>query len=109
MNALPCISDLIQHDIDRDVKRQDAITELSAKLFERYWTDDEKMSEALCDALHYSSHQRDIDAKRLITMLRDGSDDLQLACMIRKACDTYLADEALDQARHKIDKRGDES
>ena len=89
-----------------DSMREAAIEARTEQLSADYWQDLEHLSDALSDVagtVGWYRHRKPVhhDAVRLLTLLRDGSDDLELARMIREAAQRYIAATAGDEAEHE--------
>lgn len=111
MNALPCIA---SRDADRhaaELGRKDAIEARAIELQDEMWKDLEELSDAFGDAavtigyyrrkpMSASSIHRDTD--KFLTLIRDGSDDLELARMLRAEMKDYISDTAGDRAEEEL-------
>jgi hypothetical protein len=90
-----------------DSMREAAIEARKEQLAADYWQDLEHLSDALDDAVYRLGNYK---RKRLnhprcvefLTLLRDGSDDIELARMIRECAQKYIADTASDQAEEEF-------
>ncbi|TPG50157.1 hypothetical protein EAH75_01275 [Rhodanobacter glycinis] len=95
-----------------DSMREAAIESRTEQLTADYWQDLEYLSDALSDVaitVGWYRNRKPVHhgAVRLLTLLRDGSDDLELAQIIREAALQYIAATAGDEAEHESLERGD--
>jgi hypothetical protein len=109
MKSIPCISDYGQSQDDRDTRRSDAIVERSEELYEEYWVDEERVSEALTDALYYFAKDSDRDEGNLdiIRKFMDGDCDEDFVGMLRMRVDMYFSEMAETFATEEVDGKSE--
>lgn len=103
MNALPCIAsrDADRHASERgnEEYREQAITDRVNQLKPEMWQDLECLSDAANDCMSVIANYRrrkscHPDAQKFLELLRDGTDDAELARLFRVAAKDSVADTA---------------
>jgi hypothetical protein len=111
MNALPCYADLAvrQHadERGRQVAEEERLNERAGQLADEMWQDMEHLSDALDDAVGKVGYYRKDRgnhplASRVLVLLRDGADDVELARTLRKAARDYIDMLAMDRATEEF-------
>jgi hypothetical protein len=90
-----------------DSEREAAIERRTEALIAEMWQDPEYLSDAMSDAAVTIGWYRKgrvchPDAVRWLTMLRDGSDDMELARMLRESVRDAISDAASDRAEKEF-------
>lgn len=90
-----------------DSMREAAIEARTEQLQSDYWQDLEQLSDAFNDAAYNIGYFRSKEARRtntvtFLTLIRDGSDDLEAMRMLREAMRSYIADQAQDTAEEEL-------
>ena len=110
MSALPCVhsmsADSHAAERGREEAREAAVEARIEDLKRDMWQDLEYLSDAIDDAVYKLGNYRKGKVCHpltvtWLTLLRDGSDDLELARMFRAAAKDYIADKASDQAEEE--------
>lgn len=89
-------------------KRDAAIKDRAEQLSKDMWQDLEYLTDAVNDAAitigyYRKSGQRNHTmAVTWLTLLRDGSDDLELVRMLREAANEYISQLAMDRAEEEL-------
>lgn len=92
-----------------DSVREAAIEKRTEQLSADYWQDLEMLSDAVSDVattVGWYRKRKPVhpDAVRFLTLLRDGSDDIELARIFREAAKQYISAEADNEAtRESLD------
>ena len=98
-----------------DSEREAAIERRTEALIAEMWQDPECLSDAVHDAISTIGWYRGPGSRKggympvnhpkampWLMLLRDGSDDLELARMLRESCRDYISDEAASQAEEEF-------
>jgi len=110
MNAQPDFygraADIEAHRRGKEEAREQAVEARAEDLKRDMWQDLEYLSDAADDAVYRLANYRTKAqhhplAVTWLTLLRDGSDDLELARMLREAAKAYIADKAADKAEEE--------
>lgn len=107
MNAIPCIASRNADRHANKIEPQEAIDARAIELQAEMWQDLSELSDAFNDAgatigwyrvgAHRSCSNHP-QAAKFLSLIRDGSDDLELARMLREAMRDYISDTAGDRA-----------
>jgi hypothetical protein len=113
MNALPCYAELAdrQHAAARgnQVAREERINERAGQLADEMWQDMEYLSDAMDDAVSTVGYYRTKGinhplSTRVLGLLRDGTDDIELVRILRKAARDYIDGQARDRAEEELNE-----
>lgn len=90
-----------------DSEREAAIERRTEALIAEMWQDPEYLSDAMSDAAvtigwYRKGQACHVHAARWLTLLRDGSDDLELARMLRESVRDAISDAASDRAEKEF-------
>lgn len=117
MNALPCINtlhaDSHADERGREEAREQAVEARAEQLQVEMWQDLSELSDAFDDVAYkmgqYRSakdpnkrHANHPKAATFLTLIRDGSDDLELARMLRAEMRDYISDTAGNRAEEEM-------
>jgi hypothetical protein len=90
-----------------DSMREAAVEARAEQLQKDYWQDLEQLSDAFSDAsvtigLYRRGKVPHPHAVTFLTLIRDGSDDLEAMRLLREAMRQYIADQAKDTAEEEL-------
>lgn len=115
MNAQPKFTNLGPGDFsdtrrEEAVAREEAINARAEQLVAEMWQDPEYLTDALGDAIGTVGYYRKDKANHplamtVLTLLRDGSDDIECMRIIREAAKDYIRDTASDRAEEEMGDR----
>jgi len=110
VNALPCYAGRAARQY-AEIQglasgREDQINERASQLADEMWQDLEHLTDALDDAVSTVGYYRTLrtnhpQAARVLALFRDGTDDAELARILRKAARTYIDNLAHDRVEEE--------